>query len=167
MYITLETDYAIRIVATLACEKRRMDAKTISDTTCVTLRFALKILRKLVSTGILKSFKGIQGGYELAKKPEEISLKDIIETIEGTYMLNRCLDFSTPCSRGMSGNCSIQDAFSEISALVIAKLEYYTMDKFDASLQKPDTDNDCEHKLKNGECKNAECCEQLSKVTNK
>ena len=150
MYITLESDYAIRIVATLACEKRRLDAKTLSDITCVTLRFALKILRKLVAANILKSYKGIQGGYELAKTPDQISLKDIIETIEGTYMLNRCLDFSTPCSRGMSGNCSIQEAFNEISEIVKDKLNFYTMDKFDASLQKPHSHHDCEHKHEHG-----------------
>ena len=59
MFITLESDYAVRIVACLAKENRRLDAKTISEMTCVTLRFALKILRKLVSAEIVKSFKGL------------------------------------------------------------------------------------------------------------
>lgn len=130
MYITLESDYAVRIVATLACEHKRLDAKSISASTCVTLRFALKILRKLVASGIVKSFKGIQGGYEIAKKAEEISLKDVIESVEGTYMFNRCLDNDYPCSRGLSGSCLYQKAFLEISETVNAKLAEYTFDKF-------------------------------------
>ena len=56
MYFTLETDYAIRIVDTLARSQKRLDAKTISEMTGVTLRFSLKILRKLVAAGIIKSF---------------------------------------------------------------------------------------------------------------
>jgi len=130
MHITLEADYAVRIVACLSTEGKRLDAKTISDKTCVTLRFALKILRKLVSNRIVKSFKGTQGGYELAKPPEEITLKEVIETVEGTYMLNRCLDESNPCSRGASGVCKCQEAFKVISDLVNDKLNSYTFDQF-------------------------------------
>ncbi len=53
MHITLETDYAVRIVDCLAREQKRMGAQAIADETSVTLRFALKILRKLVGSGIL------------------------------------------------------------------------------------------------------------------
>lgn len=49
MYITLEADYAVRIVDCLARNAIRMDAKTLAAHTGVTLRFSLKILRKLVA----------------------------------------------------------------------------------------------------------------------
>lgn len=130
MHITLESDYAVRIVACLANEGKRLDAKKIADTTCVTLRFSLKILRKLVSAGIIKSFKGTLGGYELSKKPEEITLKDVIEAVEGTYMLSRCLNDNYPCTRGASGNCPYQDAFREISEVVNSKLEEFNFQMF-------------------------------------
>ena len=48
-----------------------MDAKKISSEANVTLRFSLKILGKLVAGGVVKSFKGTQGGYELAREPEQ------------------------------------------------------------------------------------------------
>ncbi|MCM1022969.1 MAG: Rrf2 family transcriptional regulator [Prevotella sp.] len=128
MQITLESDYAVRIVGCLAETGRRMDAKAISEKTCVSLRFSLKILRKLVASGIVKSFKGAQGGYELAKKPADISLKDVIETVEGKYCLSRCLTDEHECSRGMSGICSFQKVYGEISAEVEKKLAYYTFD---------------------------------------
>lgn len=129
MHITLESDYAVRIVSCLVQSRSRLDAKTISEETCVTLRFALKILRKLVASGIVKSFKGTQGGYELARKPQDISLKDVIETVEGTYRLSRCLNEEYPCSRGRSGQCCFQEAFREISDMVQEKMETYTFDK--------------------------------------
>lgn len=68
MYITLEADYAVRIVNCLAKNGSRMDAKALSAATGVTLRFSLKILRKLVAQGIVRSYKGTQGGYELARR---------------------------------------------------------------------------------------------------
>ena len=69
----------------LAQNQRRLDAKTISEMTGVTLRFSLKILRKLVAAGIIKSFKGTQGGYEIGRELDHISLGEVIETIEGRY----------------------------------------------------------------------------------
>lgn len=128
MYITLESDYAVRIVGCLAQAGQRMDAKAISEQTCVTLRFALKILRKLVTKEIIKSFKGTQGGYELARAPENISMKDVIEAVEGKYYLSRCLSDEYVCSRGMSGRCKYQRVFDSISADVERKLESYTFD---------------------------------------
>ncbi len=131
MHITLESDYAVRIVSCLVKENTRLDAKTIADKTNVTLRFALKILRKLVASGIVKSFKGTQGGYELAKEPKNITLNDVIQTVEGTYYLSRCLHDDYSCSRGKSGICCYQKVFNEISEMVQDKLKAYSFDMFD------------------------------------
>ncbi len=81
MYITLESDYAVRITAELCKEPVKLDAKTIAEKTGVTLRFALKILRKLVAAGIVRSFKGTQGGYMIAMEPKDIDLRIVIEAI--------------------------------------------------------------------------------------
>ena len=91
MYITLEADYAVRIVNCLAKNGSRMDAKALSAATGVTLRFSLKILRKLVAQGIVRSYKGTQGGYELARAPQEIPLGEVIETVEGPITISRCV----------------------------------------------------------------------------
>ena len=48
-------------------------------------RFLLQILRSLVTHGILRSTHGVEGGYMLQKAPEDISVLDVIEAIEGTY----------------------------------------------------------------------------------
>lgn len=131
MYITLESDYAIRIVLHLCRAGCRLDARTLSEKTGVTLRFALKIMRKLVSEGIVKSFKGTQGGYELAKKPEEISLRDVIETVEGQYYLSRCLAPDVDCTRQKEPGetCKVQAVFCEVSKVVRQRLSEATFDK--------------------------------------
>ena len=128
MFITLEADYAVRIVSVLCRERDKMDAKTISNDACVTLRFALKILRKLVSAGLVKSYKGMQGGYELAKAPSEITMLDVIETVEGSYYLNRCHEEEFVCTRGAKGCCCYQKVFNEITDIVSKKLAEYNFE---------------------------------------
>lgn len=130
MNMTLEADYAVRIVGCLCEAGKRLDANSISERTVVSLRFALKILRKLVAAGIVVSFKGTQGGYELAKKPNEISMKDVVEAIDGKYAISKCLTNNYECSRGMTGRCGYQRVFVEISQMVDKKLSEYTFDKF-------------------------------------
>lgn len=125
MHITLETDYAVRIVSVLCFDMGRIDAKTISERATVSLRFALKILRKLVAANIVKSYKGTQGGYQINLPPQEINLKMVTEAIEGTYNFARCLAPDGICNRGASGACCFQKAFGEISLVVRDKLENF------------------------------------------
>ena len=126
MHITLEADYAVRIVHCLAKSGRRMDAKSIAEETGVTLRFSLKILRKLVSAGIIKSYKGTQGGYEIARPLEEITLNDVIQTVEGPFALSRCLREDYDCGQTCCGegecDCVFRDIYGEIYQQVQNKL---------------------------------------------
>lgn len=124
MHITQETDYALRIVYCLAKSGKRRDARGISEEMCVTLRFSLKILGKLVSSGIVESYKGNRGGYELARPAREITMKDVIEAVEGPYKLSRCIgqDSAGECNRGMSGCCAFQKVFRQISDEINQKL---------------------------------------------
>lgn len=125
MQMTLEADYAVRIVMFLACANKRTDAKTISENTNVTLRFSLKILRKLVGNNIVKSFKGAVGGYELARKPEEITLYDVVETVEGNFAMCRCLNPDFVCTHSLHNGvpCKVQRVYDDISNMVKEKMQ--------------------------------------------
>jgi len=132
MHITQETDYAVRIVYCLANSQGRKDARTISEEMGVTLRFSLKILHKLVNSGIVKSYKGSKGGYELASPASEVNLKQVIEAIEGTYKLAKCIDPEFCCEwkdKMAPGLCSFRQEFSRISRYVNSELEKVTFDK--------------------------------------
>ena len=123
MHITQESDYALRIIYCLAKNQKRMDARSISEEMSVSLRFALKILGKLVAGGLVASFKGNRGGYELALPMERITMLDVITAVEGPYKLSRCLDECGLCNRGASGICSFQKVFRKISCQVNQELE--------------------------------------------
>ncbi|MDR2932842.1 MAG: Rrf2 family transcriptional regulator [Oscillospiraceae bacterium] len=128
MHITLETDYAIRIVDYLSRHNKRIGAQAIAENNDVTLRFSLKILSKLVAGGIVRSYKGALGGYEIAKPLNEISVHDILETIEGPYEFSRCLNIDHVCHRNVNGQCPYHKLFDSISDQVRAQLKNATMD---------------------------------------
>ena len=131
MHITLETDYAIRIVDFMVKNDGRSDAKAISEKTYVPQTFAMKILRKLGNAGIVNSYKGTKGGYELGRSPSELSLYDVVEAVEGTYMFSRCLDGHYNCNSAENGlPCNYRIAFARISDIVCDELKKLTFDDF-------------------------------------
>lgn len=142
MHITLEADYAIRIIYTLAHKKGLTNARTISEETFVTLRFTLKILRKLVIAGLVNSKKGSHAGYILAKSPEDISIYDIIYAVCGEYNLSRCLADDYNCIRKESVGCKIQPVFDRVSKMVRTELSQVKIaDLMEKSRADEKTDN--------------------------
>ncbi len=129
MKITRESDYAVRIVFYLSKNDTIIGAKQISEETDITPRFALKILRKLCIAQILQSFKGNLGGYKLNKPSSEISLKDVIEAIEGEIAINSCLDDEFECNGISSCNCAVREAFAIANTALKNELAKQTFDK--------------------------------------
>ena len=62
--------------------------------------YLVNILISLKAKGIIKTNRGPHGGYELARKPEDITIFDIVEVLEGPFELAACLEDEKNCSRG-------------------------------------------------------------------
>ena len=116
MRITHEADYAIRILFCLASNDGKIGAKKLSDYSGVTPRFTLKILRKLTGAGMVKSYKGMKGGYALQTPAQDISIGQVIELIDGPVRITHCLDDDYECTR-MAGDkrCEFHSSFQEIN----------------------------------------------------
>lgn len=131
MRITQEADYAIRVVVFLYSKETLADAKTISAEIKVPIRYTLKILRKLVQSGIIKSFKGIHGGYRLPPNSgtptagSKLSLARIIEAIDGPIRVTRCFSDEFECSKnGLNKQqCLIHNKFAEVNELIYNKFD--------------------------------------------
>lgn len=125
MEITRETDYAIRCVLHLSESSHEITmVDEIARARSIPKSFLAKILQKLTKAKIVKSFRGVNGGFQLAKRPKEINLLDVIEAIEGTVAMNRCAIDKRMCS--FSNSCSVHPVWVEMRKLVENKLMGYS-----------------------------------------
>lgn len=125
MKITQEADYALRIVMYLSKLgiEDRIDAKTLSEEEGIPARFTLKILRKLTKASLTKAFRGMSGGYALNHPPEDITLKDVIEAIDGPICVNRCTYDKAFCNLQRTNHCKVHKALGEVKDVLLEKLK--------------------------------------------
>ena len=128
MRITQESDYALRILSALAAHDKVVDAKTLSSETSVTQKFTLKILHKLVLGELVTSYKGVGGGYRLRTPAADITLKRVIELIDGPIAIARCVESSECCALNQDKTaCAFHHIFDTISLEVAKKLAAITI----------------------------------------
>ncbi len=128
MRLTQEADYAIRICAVLDEADERLGASEISVRSGVTLRFALKILRKLAADGIVRSNKGASGGFILACDGAALDISRIVRAIEGDMCLSKCMENGYECTRNpQKTNCKMHIAFCTLSRELSEKLSRITV----------------------------------------
>lgn len=99
MQITREGDYGIRSVLYLARQpfKKVSFVNEISEEYKIPRSFLAKILQKLVKAKIVRSYRGVKGGFSLAKQSRDISVLEVLEAIEGKLSLNICLVDKKKC----------------------------------------------------------------------
>ncbi|HEU4657282.1 MAG TPA: Rrf2 family transcriptional regulator [Capillimicrobium sp.] len=86
MRITAKADYAVRAAAELAAaagDERPVKGETIATRQAIPQKFLENILSDMRQAGLVKSQRGVDGGYRLAKPPSDVSVADIIRAVEG------------------------------------------------------------------------------------
>ena len=85
MHVTAKADYAVRAVVELADSGQGSPRKVdeVAQAQSIPVSFLENILTQLRSSGIVRSQRGPEGGYWLARRPEEVNLADIIRAVEG------------------------------------------------------------------------------------
>jgi Rrf2 family protein len=73
-------------------ERKTVGIKQIAELNGITETYLSKVFAKLRKAGIVRSITGVKGGYELARRAENISFWDIIEAIEGTSFFFQCVE---------------------------------------------------------------------------
>lgn len=94
----------------------------IADQQHIPSRFLLKIMRSLAQAGIIKSFRGVAGGYALAKSLAQISLYDVIVAMEGPVVIQRCLKDPGSCTRQSESVCAVHQALDTVQVVLVDKL---------------------------------------------
>jgi len=125
--LTLHTDYAIRTLIYLALHQDRL--VTISDISKqydISKNHMMKVAQELVHHGFVISERGRNGGLRLARLPEDINLRDVIEKMEPDFNLVSCLDtVHNGCK--IIGGCGVQSIMFEARDHFLSVLGKYTL----------------------------------------
>ncbi|MBF0549137.1 MAG: Rrf2 family transcriptional regulator [Deltaproteobacteria bacterium] len=113
MKLTRAGEYAIRCILYLSRQNvadtiRRHDVAGHMD---IPMQFLSKIAQQLAKAGLIQITQGAKGGYRLIRSPEEITLLDVIEAVEGELVLNDCLLEHERCSR--KGTCAVHQVWAK------------------------------------------------------
>ena len=83
------------------------------------------LLVTLRNAGLVYSVRGAGGGYVLARPPEAIRTREVLEALEGELAVNPCRDHGTPCSR--SRRCSARRLWMEVNRAVTETLDRFSL----------------------------------------
>ena len=93
MQVSRKVDYALRAAIYLAyqSDRRACSVAEIAAREGIPKKFLEKIIQDLIHHGLVRSTRGAQGGYALARDAATVTFKDVIEAIEGPVSLNVCV----------------------------------------------------------------------------
>jgi Rrf2 family transcriptional regulator, cysteine metabolism repressor len=103
--------YVLRFMIQLAgkCNAGPVLIKDIAEKEAISANYLVQLISPLKSAGLIFSSRGSHGGYILAKPPDQISVKEIIESIEGPFSLVECVIAPGICTR--ASECLSRDVW--------------------------------------------------------
>jgi FeS assembly SUF system regulator len=134
--VTKLADYGIIVLTRLARQGGiTSNARDVAAESRLPLPVVSKILKQLVRHGLLTSHRGIKGGYGLARRPEEISLAQIIRALEGPIAVTECTDrIHGDC--GLEPGCPVRSNWHRINYAIDQALATITLAEMTQPLQK-------------------------------
>jgi len=128
MKLTMQGEYAIRAMLELASQYQKglISAKALAVRQDVPQVFLTKILSTLTKTGLVVSQRGSHGGIKLAKQPSKITMREVIEAVEGPFRLNMCLGEPGECDR--KPKCKVHKVWQRAQDSLLEELNV-TLDK--------------------------------------
>src|SRR6266481_378434 len=127
MKLSLRGEYALRALLVLGLNYHQnvVRIQTISEQQNIPKRFLEQILNDLKSAGVVRSKRGVAGGYRLARKPEEITLASVVRHLEGALAPVSCVSerFYEKCSCPDEARCPIRSVMKEVRDAVVNILE--------------------------------------------
>ncbi|MBI4329479.1 MAG: Rrf2 family transcriptional regulator [Chloroflexi bacterium] len=127
MVFSRECEYAFKGLATLATEAaaRPVMVSQIAALERLPLSFLRKIFQKLLQHGLIQSHRGARRGYTLVRPAAQITLREILEAIQGPDLFDRCLFAHYRCAE--QGACLVHLAWQDVQPQVQAAFERTTL----------------------------------------
>ncbi len=130
MQITRQADYALRAMLYLAQLAPNVRAATsqIAEEQSIPPSFLAKIISQLSIAGLIHTSRGARGGVSLARQPEDISILEVVEAIDGPISLNECCVDAEACPFGEK--CPLRPLWCEAQSGLVEKLKSTTFSQF-------------------------------------
>lgn len=115
MRLSSMADYAVVTMAATArrCGHARVSAQQLADETGLPVPTVQKLVSKLAGAGLLRGFRGVRGGFTLARPAAAISLADIVEAVEGPIAMAVCSErHHADHARPARADCALESACS-------------------------------------------------------
>lgn len=128
MELTRKGEYAIRGIIYLARQPagKMVLISEIAEATQVPQTFLAKILQSFAKLGIVNSYRGTGGGFTLGRPAARITLREVVEAVEGPIMPNRCLTGEGVCERDRS--CRVHPVWRRVQGQVVEVLDNVTIE---------------------------------------
>jgi Rrf2 family protein len=122
MEITRQADYALRAMLFLARIGPDEHAATsvIAADRKIPCSFLAKIISQLSIAGLIHTSRGAHGGVSIARSPEEISLLEVVEAIDGPVSLNECVINLKSCD--LNRDCPLYEVWCDTQQALVKKL---------------------------------------------
>ena len=141
MKISTRGRYALRLMINLAAHppEQNITLRDISARQEISVKYLEQIVSPLCRAGLLKSVRGAQGGYRLAREPRDYTAGDILRAIEGSLAPVACLEDETNrCAR--CGVCSTLSFWKGLNGMIQKYVDSFTLEQLARSAC-PDTCN--------------------------
>lgn len=129
--LSSEGRYALRALVYLACDADRRELVTadrISAEAGVPRRLLARVMAKLARAGLVETTEGRGGGSRLASQPDEVSLRDAVEAVEGPFEITHCIMQQRRCGEGRP--CVLHEAWTEGQNAILEYLGNWTLADF-------------------------------------
>jgi FeS assembly SUF system regulator len=111
------TDYATVVMTCIATQPDDvLSTAQIADAARLELPTVSKLLKALGHAGLVESFRGVNGGYRLARPASAISLAEIVEALEGPIGMTECSISDGQCER--ESLCTVRGSWQHVSSAV-------------------------------------------------
>lgn len=112
MQLKTTTDYAIRTILYLTLRKTEtVSSNEVAQKMAIPRQYLIQIGAILREAGLINTHAGKYGGYSLAREPDKILLYDIINAVEETTRINRCMEDDEYCSRLAVNACPVRRCY--------------------------------------------------------
>ena len=111
MQLTTQTDYALRTLMFLATRRERSHVADVAQLFGISVHHVAKVVNQLARFGYLRSVRGVGGGIEMARRPEDIRVGEVIESFEGSLHLLDCIGTADVCS--IQSFCRLKGVLAE------------------------------------------------------